>query len=230
MTAPVYTPVTHCIFDLDGLLLDTEPIYENGVHQICRSFGKEFTAEVKMKALGCGELQHASIIIDELALPISAEDFVNRLKDIVRENFSKRNLKLMKGAESLIHHLNRANIPMCVATSSGQEMAELKMSSHDELCKLFAHYVTGSDPEVAHAKPRPDIFLVAAKRFKVNPDPSECLVFEDSTNGVKAARAAGMQVVMVPDEIVPIEKRSEATVVLKSLDEFRPELFGLPTF
>lgn len=90
--------------------------------------------------------------------------------------------------------------------------------------------MTGSDPEVKHVKPQPDIFLVAAKRFKAKPNPSKCLVFEDSTNGVKAARAAGMQVVMVPDDIVPIEKRTDATVGLKSLDQFQPKLFGLPKF
>lgn len=138
----------------------------------------------------------------------------------------------MKGVKKLIRHLHEHNIPFCMATSSRQDTAELKMQSHVELFKLFTHYVMAStDPEVKHGKPAPDVFLVAARRFKDKPDPSKCLVFEDSPNGVRAARAAGMQTVMVPDkELTPPEKTTEATIVLDSLDEFRPELFGLPQF
>lgn len=79
-------------------------------------------------------------------------------------------------------------------------------------------------------KPAPDIFLVAARRFKTKPNPSECLVFEDAPNGVTAAVSAGMQSVMVPDKIVQPAQRKQATLVLESLDEFKPEMFGLPSF
>lgn len=81
-----------------------------------------------------------------------------------------------------------------------------------------------------HGKPAPDIFLIAASRFKDKPHPSKCLVFEDSPAGVKGARAANMQAVMIPDDVVPQEKRAQATIVLKSLQDFQPELFGLPEF
>lgn len=224
-----YKPVTHCIFDMDGLLLDTEFIYEKSIREICRSFEKDYPFDVRMKVMGTTEQNTAATVIREVVLPITVEEFLLKLDDLVRVEFTR--LNLMKGAERLLRHLHNNNIPFCLATSSGKEMAEIKMSSHSELFKLFTHYVMGStDPEVKQGKPAPDIFLIAASRFKDQPDPSKCLVFEDSPNGVKAAIAAGMQAVMVPDEITPDEKRTEATIVLESLENFQPERFGLPPF
>lgn len=110
-------------------------------------------------------------------------------------------------------------------------MVDLKTTHHRELFKLFNHRVCGStDPEVKQGKPSPDIFLVAANRFSDKPTSENCLVFEDAPNGVTAATAAGMQCVMVPDEHVPLEMCKLATQVLKSLEDFKPEEFGLPPF
>lgn len=183
-------PVTHCIFDMDGLLLDTEFIYEKSVRAICESFGKEYRWDVRMKVMGTTEQNTAETVINELELPLSVNEFLHRLDDLVRDEF--KNLNLMKGAKRLLHHLHMCNVPFCLATSSGKEMATIKMSSHSELFKLFSHYVMGStDPEVLNGKPAPDIFLIAASRFADKPDPSQCLVFEDSPNGIKSAIAAG---------------------------------------
>lgn len=135
------------------------------------------------------------------------------------------------GAERLLRHLYQHKIPFCLATSSGQDMVEIKITHHHEIFKLFKHRVCGSsDPEVKQGKPAPDIFLIAASRFSDKPDPSQCLVFEDAPNGVKAAHSAGMQVVMVPDERVPLEMCSLATQRILSLEDFHPELYGLPPF
>lgn len=110
-------------------------------------------------------------------------------------------------------------------------MAELKIANYPDLFRLFSHKVMGAnDPEVKEGKPAPDIFLIAASRFKDKPNPNKCLVFEDSPNGVRAGKLAQMQTVMVPDKIVPKEQRQEATIVLDSLQQFQPELFGLPKF
>lgn len=224
-----FKTVTHCLFDLDGLLLDTEATYEESVREICQSFGKDYPSEVRIAVLGTTAQVLAAIVIRELSLPLTVDQFVDRLEDSEREKF--KHVKLMAGAGRLLRHLHKSNIPFCLATSSGKEIAELKMSSHSELFKLFTHYVMGStDPAVTHGKPAPDIFLIAANRFIDKPDPSKCLVFEDSPNGVKAGIAAGMQVVMVPDETVTAERRAEATIVIESLEDFQPELFGLPKF
>lgn len=225
----LFKPVTHCLFDMDGLLLDTEFIYENSVREICRSFGKDYPWDVRMKVMGTQEERTAEIVIQDVSLPISVAEFLKIQGDYVRKDFTK--LDLMKGAERLVRHLHESKVPICLATSSGREMAEIKMSNYPELFDLFSHRVMGStDPEVKHGKPAPDIFLVAASRFEDKPHPNKCLVFEDAPNGVRAGISAGMQAVMVPDKIVAEEQRKEATIVLKSLEDFQPELFGLPKF
>lgn len=120
---------------------------------------------------------------------------------------------------------------MAVATSSMKDSFDLKTEIHQDLFSLFGHIVTGgTDPEVKQGKPAPDIFLVAASRFPQKPPAQDCLVFEDAPNGVQAAVSAGMQVVMVPDELIKPELCKLATLKLKSLEEMKPELFGLPPF
>lgn len=183
-------PITHCIFDMDGLLLDTEFIYEKSVRAICESFGKDYRQDVRLKVMGTTEQKTAETVINECEVPLTVEEFLHRLDDLVRVEF--QHLNLMKGAERLLRHLHGSNVPFCLATSSGKEMAKIKMSSHSGLFELFSHYVMGStDPEVINGKPAPDIFLIAARRFEDKPDPSKCLVFEDSPNGIKSAIAAG---------------------------------------
>lgn len=221
--------VSHVIFDMDGLLLDTEHIYEDACRDILKVFGKDYPHEVRMRVMGTTYQRTAQILVEEFELPIDVNEFLRRYNEILHTRF--QSLDLMPGARRLLKHLHTNNVPFALATSSGKESAEIKMNNFPELFDLFNHKVMGStDPEVKQGKPAPDIFLIAARRFPDQPDPSKCLVFEDAPNGVTAARAAGMQAVMVPDKIVQPEQRREATVILSSLDEFRPELFGLPRF
>lgn len=224
-----FRPVSHVIFDMDGLLLDTEKIYESTMGSVVRGCGKEYLKEVRLAILGRKEQDAANIIVQRLNLPISSEEFCKRAKD--EQSKLMGDARLMPGAERLLRHLHSSGIPIAVATSSGSESVKLKTSKHQELFKLFHHIVKGSsDPEVVNGKPAPDIFLVAAKRFPSPPQPEKCLVFEDAPNGVKAARSASMQVVMVPEAYIPDELKTEATLVIKSLLDFKPELFGLPPF
>lgn len=128
-----------------------------------------------------------------------------------------------------MRHFHSKKIPIAVATSSSEETYNIKVAKHAALFSLFSHVVTGgSDPEVKHGKPAPDIFLICASRFKDKPKPEHCLVLEDAPNGVEAAVAAGMQVIWVPDKQTDESLGKMATIKLNSLEEVKPELFGLP--
>lgn len=125
---------------------------------------------------------------------------------------------------------------MSIASGSSLAGFERKTGHIGEILrKPFSNHVfAGSDPEVKRGKPHPDVFEVAARRF--NPLPakkSNVLIFEDAANGVKAALAAGAQVVFVPDHRwgVDVSKIGvKPTLTINSLEEFKPELFGLPPF
>ncbi|XP_074033546.1 probable pseudouridine-5'-phosphatase [Leptinotarsa decemlineata] len=222
-----FKKVTHVIFDMDGLLIDSESIYDEIISEILAQFGKEYTDDCKLKVLGTTQIDTAKIVLKESQIPLTLEEFLKQFRKATQ--IALQNPVMMPGARELVKHLYKNEIPIAVATSSSQELMELKTKPHQDVFKLFHHIVCGStDKEVKNGKPAPDIFLICASRFPENPDPANCLVFEDAPNGVKGASRAGMQSVMVPAPYIPQELRKNATVVLDSLKEFKPELFGLP--
>lgn len=221
-----YKKVTHVIFDLDGTLVDSESIYENLYSRLVGKFGKTIPMSLRFKYLGSPAEVAVKTLIDELQLPVTTDQLYDEYRKLQTEMFTA--LKLMQGAERLLRHLHRYNIPMAVATSSSREFAEMKLSRFPEIQKMLHHVVTAND--VVKGKPAPDIFLLAASKFPDQPKPDQCLAFEDSPNGVRSAMTAGMQCVHVPELSLPVDQRKDATLVLHCLIDFQPEMFGLPPF
>lgn len=136
---------------MDGLLLDTEHIYEGVCRDILKSFNKDYPHEVRMRVMGTTEQMTAKIIVEDMGLPIDLDEFLRRFHKICHKRFTS--LHLMPGAERLIKHLRASGVPFALATSSGKESAEIKMSNHPDLFDLFDHKVMGSsDPDVLHGK------------------------------------------------------------------------------
>ena len=225
----MFRPVTHVIFDMDGLLINTEDLYTLAYSNICKPYGKVYDWNVKIPCMGKRPDEGAKYVIETLGLPLTINEWHEKFHEQVDELFSQA--KLMPGAEKLVNHLSKHNIPIAICSGSSRRAYNVKTSHLQHIFKKFNPTVLcGDDPEVQHSKPHPDPYNVTRRRFDKQPEAEKVLVFEDAPNGILSALAANMQVVMVPDEHIPKEMTEKATLVLKSLEDFIPQKFGLPPY
>ena len=185
------------IFDMDGLLIDSERIALATFQTICdqHELGDQFSLYLQL--LGTNNATTLKILQNTLPASISAAAFMDTWMSLYVEQ-TQVAVPLMNGVLELLDHLDIVNIPKSVATSTRTEHARSKLTNSGILHR-FTH-VTGGD-QVVNGKPAPDIYLKAAQRMQVNP--ADCLALEDSPNGVKAALAAGMQVIQIPAIVQP---------------------------
>jgi len=218
--------VTHVIYDMDGLLLDTEPFYTEVTQAIVGRYGQTFDWTVKSRMIGKKASDSARILVDALQLPITPEDYLRERESMLATLFPAA--QPLPGARRLTMHLARHSVPQAVASSSHRRDFELKITEHREWFACFQCVVLGDDPEVKRGKPAPDIFLTAAAR--IGAMPSQCLVIEDAPSGVEAACAAGMSVVAVPNPAMNVDAFRDANQILPSLESFDPAIWGLPAY
>ncbi|MEL6930895.1 MAG: HAD-IA family hydrolase [Cyanobacteria bacterium J06600_6] len=222
----MFKSITHVIYDMDGLLLDTESLHEKVNSEVAQRYGKTFTKEAKMAISGRPTLDSARILVDFLQLPMTAEEYLTERNKLLYPLYGTA--KVLPGTIELIKHLAEHNIPQAIASSSSRRHFEMKTANHQAWLKLFSSTTLGDDPEIKQGKPAPDIFLLAAK--KLSADPQKCLVFEDSIAGMKAAIAAGMSVVVIPDAVFDHQLFKDADLVLNSMTEFEPQNWNLPGY
>ncbi|ALG69336.2 HAD-IA family hydrolase [Beggiatoa leptomitoformis] len=218
--------ITHVIYDMDGVLLDTEPFYTEVTQQIVQQHGKTFTWALKSQMMGRKPLDAAKILVDALELPITAEEYLISREPLLDALFLTA--QPLQGAQTLTRHLHQQGIPQAVATSTPHAKFLLKTHAHQTWFTVFNTIITGDNIAVKQGKPAPDIFLAAANALQA--DPAHCLVFEDALVGVEAAKAAGMHVVAIPALALDKTLFATADAVLNQMGEFRPELWGLPAF
>jgi pseudouridine-5'-monophosphatase len=218
--------ITHVIYDMDGLLLDTEPFYTEVTQTIVSRYGHTFDWTLKARMIGKAARDSARVLVETLGLPITPEEYLREREAMLASLFPLA--EAMPGARRLTGHLARKGIPQAVASSSSTREFGLKTTQHRDWFGNFQCVVLGDDPAVARGKPAPDIFLTAAARLGAQPQ--TCLVVEDAPSGVEAALAAGMPVVAVPNPAMDRAKYSGADEILASLEAFQPEAWGLPPF
>jgi pseudouridine-5'-monophosphatase len=215
-------PPTHVIFDLDGTLVDTEPLYTQAAESILARFGKVFDLGIKRQIMGGGPLAGARFVVEHLELPLAPEQYLAEREVILRE--ACKTARAMPGAIRLIDGLHARDIPLAIGTSSSRELCQLKLAAQPFGARF--HTITCSDdPGITSAKPAPDIFLAAARGLGAAPE--RCLVFEDTPKGVAAARAAGMEVIAVVDPMMLGEDYTGALRVVRSLEEIALADLGL---
>ncbi len=223
---PTFSAITHVIFDLDGLLLNTEPLIFEVAQAIAQRYGKILAPSTRAQTAGRRAPDSAQVVIDAVDLPIDVDTYLKEKETLVEQYYPQA--RPMPGARRLTRHLRHHHIPQAIATSSSQRPFSLKTQDYNDWLKDFDCVVTGDDSAVVHGKPAPDIFLVAAQRLETTP--AQCLVFEDSLAGVAAGKAAGMRVVAVPDPAIDPMLYHEADQILRSLEEFDPIVWRLPRF
>jgi len=216
-------PARCVIFDLDGVLLDTEHFYTEVTQEICSQYGKTFDWSIKRNMIGRPSLESARYLVEALSLPIAPEEYLRRRALRLDELFPLSKEK--PGAEAFTRALAARGVPIAVATSSERHLFERKTLEHRAWFSIFHAVVVGDDPRVKRGKPAPDVFLVAAGEMGARPE--DCVVFEDAPAGLVAARAAGMQVVALPDDAMDRTAYAEAQLVIGAYAEVSPEDLGV---
>jgi pseudouridine 5'-phosphatase len=208
-------PIRAVVFDMDGLMFNTEDIYTLVGEELLRRRGHKFSDEVKSSMMGLQPQASLELIIRRFHLndtwqAMAAESnrlFLDRLDD---------HLGMMPGLKELLETLERAGIPKAIGTSSSRELVSACLQPFD-LERRFNFILAAED--ISRSKPDPQIYLTAARRFAV--PPAEVLVLEDSHNGCKAAAAAGTIVVAVPNIHTRDHDFSMAVLVAESLADPR---------
>ena len=207
------------VFDLDGVLIRSEEVWDEVRESYVRERGGRYDAEVQRAMMGMSSLEW-SRYLHETAGVSDEPDAIN--DEVVRrmlESYRVR-LPLIDGAVEAVKRV-AARYPLGLASSSNRLLIDAVL----DLAGLARYFqATVSSEEVARGKPAPDVYLEAARRLGVAPE--RCAAVEDSHGGIRSAKAAGMRVIAIPNPAYPpdAESLAQADATIRSLDELTPEL------
>ncbi len=203
------------VFDMDGLMFNTEDVYTLAGVELLRRRGGEFTAELKHQMMGMRPQPAFERLITHCRLTETWEQLAEESNRVFLDLLDGR-LAMMPGLLELLDALERAAIPKAVCTSSSRDLVAACLRPFD-LRERFEFVLTAED--IVYGKPHPEIYLTAARRFGISP--AEMLVLEDSENGCRSAAAAGAYVVAVPGEHSRGHDFSMASLLVDSLADRR---------
>jgi HAD superfamily hydrolase (TIGR01509 family) len=207
------------VFDLDGLLLDTEQLWDEVREQLARERGGRWHEGAQADMMGMSSPEWSRYMHETIGLRESPDEIADEVVRRMQERYRER-LPLLPGALDAVERL-AARWPLGLASSSNRPLIDLAL----EVGNLDAFFrVTVSSEEVARGKPAPDVYLEAARRLEV--EPGRVAAIEDSRNGINSAHAAGMKVIAIPNAHFPPgeESLALADAVLSSLDELAPSV------
>lgn len=206
------------IFDLDGVLLDSEGAWDAARRAVVTDNGGRWRPEATRAMMGMSSPEWSRYLRDELGVPLAPEEISDRVVARLLAGY-ERELPLLPGAVAAVERM-AARWPLGLASSANRPVIDAVLAASGMAGKFTA---TVSAEEVAHGKPAPDVYLAAAEKLGV--DPRRAAAVEDSSNGLRAAAAAGMLVVAMPNRDFPPSEDALALakVVLTSLDELSPE-------
>jgi HAD superfamily hydrolase (TIGR01509 family) len=214
----VSSAITAVVLDMDGVLIDSEQLWDEVREQLARERGGRWHERAQAEMMGMSSTEWSRYMHDVIGLAEPPEE-INA--EVVRRLLARYrgSLPLMPGAVAAVERL-AARWPLGLASSSNREVIDTVLELAG-IAHLFR--ATVSSEEVEHGKPAPDVYLEAARRLGV--DPTSCAAVEDSANGIRSARAAGTRVIAIPNPHYPPSEDvlALADVVLHSLDELTPE-------
>ena len=207
------------VFDLDGVIVDSEQVWDEVREAYTREVGGTYTDEATRSMMGMSSTEWSRYMAEALRVPGTPAEINEAIVARMLERYGEAP-PLIPGAVDAVRRI-AAGWPLAVASSSNPELIEVVLRSA-RLEELFP--VTVSSQEVARGKPAPDVYLEAAARLGV--EAVRCAAVEDSHNGIRSAKAAGMRVVAIPNPHFPPddEAMGQADVVLGTIDELTPEL------
>jgi len=203
------------IFDLDGLLIDTEIVSYKIYKELLKDYGYDFSVkEYTSIYSGKTEVENVMTLIENYNLPWTVEQGLNNVFE-AENRMIREGIALKAGAKELVSYLKEKQYKMAIATSSTRDRAMSILNQHD-FAKYFDEFVFAE--ELVNGKPDPEVFIKACN--KLNEEPEKCLVLEDSEAGIQAACSANIPVICIPDMKTPAREYLDKTrAVLTSLDK-----------